>query len=165
VRAEARIGALGDHTWHHLDLTRLTQAQRRAELLSTRRAIASAAGVRVMLMRPPYGARNRQVDALARRLGMLDVLWSIDSRDSEGASWQQILTTVVADLRPGAIILFHENHGQTLKAVHRLLPVLRRRRLRAVSVPELLALDPPSLAQVRLDARGAPRRGRARGPG
>jgi len=32
---------------------------------------------------------------------------------------------------------------------HPYLPGLRRRRLRAVSVPELLALDPPSAAQVR----------------
>ena len=83
---------------------------------------------------------------------MLEVLWSTDSRDALGANWESILATGKKALRPGEIILFHENRGQTLKALNRLLPELRKRNMVAVSVPELLALDPPSLAQVRADA-------------
>ena len=90
----------------------------------------------------------------AARLGMLEVLWSIDSRDSEGATWTEMLRNVKAELRPGSIVLFHENRGQTLKVINRLLPWMRRRGLRSVSVPELLAMDPPSDAQVRADERG-----------
>jgi len=89
------------------------------------------------------------VDAVARRLGLLEVLWSVDSRDSLGANWAQIIRNVEAGMRPGAIILMHENHGQTIRALTTLLPELRRRHLRSVSVPELLATDPPSVAQLR----------------
>jgi hypothetical protein len=43
----------------------------------------------------------------------------------------------------------HENRGQTIRALTTLLPVLRERHLRSVSLPELFATDPPSEAQVR----------------
>jgi hypothetical protein len=52
-------------------------------------------------------------------------------------------------MRPGAIILMHENRGQTIRALTTLLPALRRRHLRSVSLPELLATDSPSVAQLR----------------
>jgi hypothetical protein len=48
----------------------------------------------------------------------------------------------------------HENRGQTIRALTTLLPVLHRRHLRSVSLPELFATDPPSLAQVRRGQQG-----------
>ncbi len=77
-------------------------------------------------------------------------MWSTDSRDSLGANAAAIIKNVMSDLRPGAIILMHENRGQTIKALTTLLPMLHRRHLRSVSLPELIATDPPSAAQVRL---------------
>ena len=56
------------------------------------------------LFRPPYGARNAIVDATAKRLGLLEVLWTVDSADSLGANWQGIIANVERGLRPGAII-------------------------------------------------------------
>jgi peptidoglycan-N-acetylglucosamine deacetylase len=152
---EARLGAVGDHTWTHPVLTALPSAEMASEIARTQAAAARASGADVMLFRPPYGAHSPAVDDEARRLGMLEVLWSIDSRDSEGATWDEMLRSVEGKLRPGAIVLFHENRGQSLKTLNRLLPWMRRHGLRSVSVPELLALDPPSVAQVRADERGA----------
>jgi peptidoglycan/xylan/chitin deacetylase (PgdA/CDA1 family) len=152
-KQEARLGAVGDHTWTHPYLPSLTAASVAAEIGRTQVAVARAARVPVRLFRPPYGADSPAVEAVVRRRAMLEVRWSIDSRDSEGATWQQMLHSVESRLRPGAIVLFHENRGQTLKALNRLLPWMRRHRLRSVSVPELLALDPPPYAQVRADAR------------
>jgi peptidoglycan/xylan/chitin deacetylase (PgdA/CDA1 family) len=83
---------------------------------------------------------------------MLQVMWTQDSRDSLGAPWTEILSRSKQFITPGSIILLHENRGQTAKAVNRLLPEIRRRGFKAVTVPELLALNPPDLAQVRSDA-------------
>jgi peptidoglycan/xylan/chitin deacetylase (PgdA/CDA1 family) len=47
-------------------------------------------------------------------------------------------------MRPGAIILMHDIHPWTLAALPQILDALRLKHLRAVSVPELLALDPPA---------------------
>jgi len=116
----------------------------------SQREAARLARVPVRLFRPPYGRRSAAVDRTARSLGLLEVLWSVDSRDSLGADWLGIAKNVKAGLRPGAIILLHENRGQTIRALkYRILPELRRRGLRAVSVPELLALDPPSETRLR----------------
>jgi hypothetical protein len=51
-------------------------------------------------------------------------------------------------------VLMHENHGQTIRALTTLLPALHRRHLRSVSVPQLLASDPPPAAQVRRGLAG-----------
>jgi peptidoglycan/xylan/chitin deacetylase (PgdA/CDA1 family) len=85
---------------------------------------------------------------------LLEILWSDDSADSLGATWAGIIRNVEAGLRPGEIILMHENRGQTIRALTTLLPELRRRHLRSVSLPELFASDPPSAAQVREGSRG-----------
>jgi peptidoglycan/xylan/chitin deacetylase (PgdA/CDA1 family) len=106
------------------------------------------------LFRPPYGARDRIVDIIVRRLGMLDIMWSVDSADSLGANYAGIIRNVTQGLHPGAIIEMHENRGQTIRALTALLPELRRRHLHSVSVLSLLATDPPSTAQLRRGEAG-----------
>jgi peptidoglycan/xylan/chitin deacetylase (PgdA/CDA1 family) len=153
AKAETELAAVGDHTWSHSYLPGLSDAEMKREIGDSQRAVGTASGEPVILMRPPYGARNAAIDAEVKRLGMLQVLWSVDSMDSQGADWEEILRRSKEGAKPGAIILLHENRGQTLKAVNRLLPWLRKRGLIPVTLPELLALDPPPLAQVRADAR------------
>ncbi len=146
---ELALGAIGDHTFHHLDLQLLTNAQISSEILSTERIMEAQTRQRVYLFRPPYGAQDGRVEKVVKRFGLLDVMWSMDSRDSLGANWRGIIKNVAAGLHPGAIILMHENHGQTIRALSALLPLLHKRHLRSVSLPELLATDPPSISQVR----------------
>jgi len=146
---ELKVGTLGDHTFTHPDLLELPPAQVASELQSNKQLIERESGGPVDFFRPPYGAQDAAVNRIARRLGLLDIMWSIDSRDSLGASWAGIIKHVESDLHPGAIILMHENRGQTIRALTTLLPVLHQRHLRSVSLPQLLATDPPSPAQVR----------------
>jgi peptidoglycan/xylan/chitin deacetylase (PgdA/CDA1 family) len=146
---ERTVAALGDHTYTHADLAWLPRAQIYAQIHSDQLQIQRQSGQAVNLFRPPYGAFNATVLGVARRLGLLTVLWTADSQDSLGANYARIIKNVEAALRPGAIILMHENRGQTIRALTTLLPVLRRRHLRSVSLPELLATDPPSLAQLK----------------
>ena len=154
VGREERVAALGDHTLHHLDLATLPAAQVRAEIAGARAMIERATGVAVVLFRPPYGARSPIVTRVVHSLGMVDVMWSVDSADSLGAGWRQIIANVGRGLRPGAIIEMHENRGQTIRALTTLLPLLHRRGLRSVSVTTLLADDPPSLTQLRRGEAG-----------
>jgi peptidoglycan/xylan/chitin deacetylase (PgdA/CDA1 family) len=148
-RAERGLGAVGDHTFTHPLLTALAPAQAEAEIVHTQQALARASGGAVFLFRPPYGAHDAAIDAIVRRHGLLEILWNVDSRDSLGASYAQIERTVIAGLKPGAIILMHENHGQTIRAMLSIFAALERRHLRAVSVPQLLSDDPPTAAQVK----------------
>jgi peptidoglycan/xylan/chitin deacetylase (PgdA/CDA1 family) len=148
-RQELTLAALGDHTWTHPNLTTLPRSEIDAELTHTQTAIAHDSGQPVRLFRPPYGRHNATVDVEARALGMLEVLWSIDSRDSEGANYRQIATITINRMRAGSIVLMHENRGQTIRALKfYLLPALRKRGLTPVSIPQLLAHDPPTTVQL-----------------
>jgi peptidoglycan/xylan/chitin deacetylase (PgdA/CDA1 family) len=154
VRKERELGAVGDHTYTHPLLTSLSPAEAEAEIVRTQQAVERSSGGPVFLFRPPYGALDATVDGIARAHNLLPIMWTVDSRDSLGANYAQIESTVIAGMRPGAIILMHENHGQTIRAMLSIFAALARKHLRAVSVPRLLSNDPPSDAQVRAGGSG-----------
>jgi len=111
-------------------------------------------GRRVRLFRPPFGARDAAVDAKAKELGLLQVLWSVDSGDASEPSTpsaEKIAQNLSDRVKPGAIVLLHENITGTpsIRGLDMFLPMLKSRGLVAVSVPELLALDPPTVSDVR----------------
>jgi peptidoglycan/xylan/chitin deacetylase (PgdA/CDA1 family) len=153
ARAEAAAGAVGDHTWSHPRLTALPAAAIRSQLADARVAIGRATSTPVVLFRPPYEAADPQVNRVVRDVGLLEVLWSIDSRDWQDSSLKPVERNLARRLRPGAIILLHEQGKQTLAALRWLLGELRTRELRPVTVPELLASDGPDRPQLGLDAR------------
>lgn len=146
---EARIGAIGDHTYDHVDLPGVPAAQLQHEVVDAKALIEERAGTDVRLFRPPYGHHDAAVDHAVRAAGMLEVLWSIDSGDGlDGVTGRAVLDTVVGQVRPGAIVLMHENRGTTLHVLPKILLAIRRKGLHTVSVPELLAADPPTDAQL-----------------
>ena len=151
-RRERALAVLGDHTATHPDLLLLAPASAAREIALGREAVQRAGGRPVLLFRPPYGAHSPRIDQAVRRQGMLDVLWSIDSGDSNTIrpqNYAAIARTVTRSIQPGSIVLFHENRGQTIRALRSILPALARRHLQAVTVPRLLAQDPPSRRQLR----------------
>ena len=161
TRQERAVGAVGDHTFTHPLLTALAPSEAEAEIVRTQAALARSSGGPVFLFRPPYGGRNTTIDGIARAHGLLEILWTVDSADSLGANYAQIEHTVIAGMHPGSIILMHENHGQTVRALIDIFAALQRKHLHAVSVPQLLTDDPPSTAQVRAGGLGCGVRGGA----
>ena len=145
---ERALGAVGDHTFTHPLLTSLALSEAEREIVRTQEALTHSTGGPVFLFRPPYGARDPAIDSVVRAHGLLQILWTVDSADSLGANYAQIERNVIGGLRGGAIILMHENHGQTVRALPNIFGALREKHLRAVSVPQLLTDDPPSVAQV-----------------
>lgn len=154
LRQERALGAVGDHTFTHPLLTGLPHGEAEAEIARTQRAVAHASGGPVFLFRPPYGGRDAAIDTIAKAHRLLEIMWTVDSRDSLGAGYAEIERNVIEGLRPGAIILMHENRGQTIRAMLGIFAAIQRRHLRAVSVPKLLTDDPPSEAQVKAGGTG-----------
>ena len=147
---ERAHGALGDHTWSHPYLPGLDAATVQGELARTEQLVATTAGAPVRLFRPPYGARTPAIDTAAGSLGMAEILWDVDTRDSEGADYAGIAANVRREVRPGSIVLMHENRGQTIRALKfNILPALRKRGFRTVTIPQMLVLNPPSVKQLR----------------
>jgi peptidoglycan/xylan/chitin deacetylase (PgdA/CDA1 family) len=153
--AEATIGAVGDHTWSHADLTRLSRRAAKAEIDRARTAIDSAANANVRLFRTPYGRDPAWLGhALAAR-ALLEIRWSVDSSDYlPRTTVRGLVRRVASGLKPGAIVLLHDLRPTTVRALPTLLRLIRAKHLRAVTVPELLRVDPPSYHQLIADNRG-----------
>jgi peptidoglycan/xylan/chitin deacetylase (PgdA/CDA1 family) len=79
---------------------------------------------------------------LGRELGLLTVLWSVDSGDAMGFGCDEIVASVIAGAAPGAIVLMHDGGFErpgTLGALETVLPRLRADGYELVTVSELLA--------------------------
>jgi peptidoglycan/xylan/chitin deacetylase (PgdA/CDA1 family) len=156
AQREKPVAAFGDHTMTHPFLPGLPYSDAVEEIAGDQRLIERTVGEPVLAFRPPYEGHTRAIDAEVRRLGMVEVLWDVDSADSLGADYPRIERNVIAGLYPGSIILMHENRGQTIRALEAIFAALRRRHLQAVTVPQLVAEDPPSPAQLRKGFEGCP---------
>jgi len=154
AKRETELAAIANHSWTHPYLPGLDLAGVRRELADTTNLAEQVTSTKVQVFRPPYGARNEAIDQIAAQLGLAQIIWDVDSADSAGANYAGIARNVIAGLKPGGIILMHENRGQTIRALPTILPQLKKKHLTAVTVPELLALDPPSQAQLNAGANG-----------
>jgi peptidoglycan-N-acetylglucosamine deacetylase len=143
---ELRAGdVLGDHTFTHPDLDLLSAAQVRSELLETIGAIRAVSGYTPCVFRPPYGDYDASVLSIARSLGLSTVLWNVDPSDWSLPGTAAIEQRVLAQVRPGSIIISHDGggpRGQTLAAYPAIIADLRSRGYRIVTVLELLGYHP-----------------------
>jgi peptidoglycan/xylan/chitin deacetylase (PgdA/CDA1 family) len=145
---ESQVGAVGNHTWSHPRLTELPTWLVWAELLRTQYEANRELGWKPRLFRPPYELHNPETDRVVRSLGLVQVLWSATSGDDlKHPTKKSVARNVIRELRPGAIVLMHDIHPWTIEAMPAILEAIEARGLRAVSIPELLVLDPPTANQ------------------
>jgi peptidoglycan-N-acetylglucosamine deacetylase len=154
ARQEAAAGEVGNHTLDHHDLAHLPAAAIRREISAGEQAVATASGSRPVLFRPPYDATDPLADRLVRRAGLLQVFWSVDSRDWQNGNPAAIRRRVNKELGPGGIILLHEQADHTISTLRWLLSDLKRRHLRPVTVSRLLVDAAPTTGQLQADRRG-----------
>jgi peptidoglycan/xylan/chitin deacetylase (PgdA/CDA1 family) len=153
VRLEAAVGEVGDHSWSHPSLRTLPNAKVVGQLESQQNAVERITGKRPDLFRPPFVARDARVDSIAADLGLLDVLWNVDSGDASGASTpspSRIAQNLAQRVRAGGIVLLHEDETvpRAVDAMKLFLPQLRQLGLHAVTVSDLLRIDPPNLQEL-----------------
>ncbi|MGF1600198.1 MAG: polysaccharide deacetylase family protein [Acidimicrobiales bacterium] len=86
-RMVAEGHALGNHSWSHPRLTSLSNAAIAGQFAATNRAIAAATGVVPTCYRPPYGAVDARVHAVAVAVGLPNAEWRTASSGSHWGLW------------------------------------------------------------------------------
>jgi peptidoglycan/xylan/chitin deacetylase (PgdA/CDA1 family) len=111
VRRASREGHLiGNHTFNHLNLTELSPEEIRSQILRTHDLISEFEPKR-KLFRPPYGACDEAIKAIAKVLGYETVLWSASSKDwlpeNESSAWVDIAVEEISSQHI-AVLLCHD---------------------------------------------------------
>ncbi|WP_409485186.1 polysaccharide deacetylase family protein [Arsenicicoccus dermatophilus] len=143
MRRMHRLGmAVGNHTWTHRQLTRLPARTVTEEITRTTKAIRSATGTAPVAVRPPYGAFDRRTP----HAGYPFVLWDVDTEDWKNRDAATTTRRALAGARRGSIILMHDIHPSTARALPGIVKGLQRQGYTLVTVPELLGRTDPTKA-------------------
>ena len=138
----AQGNTIGDHSWSHPVLSG-GGSFADSEISRTKARIVRQSGFTPCLFRAPYGAVSGNLISIARSHGMLTIEWDVDPTDWSRPGTGAIISRVLAQTRPGSIILMHDGGGdrsQSVAAADTILGTLARRGYRVVTVETLLGL-------------------------
>ncbi|MDU7139267.1 MAG: polysaccharide deacetylase family protein [Streptococcus mitis] len=134
-RMKADGHVIGNHSWSHPVLSKLSLDEAKKQITDTEDAITKVLGSSSKLMRPPYGAIT---DDIRNSLDLSFIMWNVDSLDWKSKNEAAILTEIQRQVRNGSIILMHDIHAETVNALPKIIDYLKEQGYHFVTVPEML---------------------------
>ena len=132
---------IGNHSYLHPHMTRITSAKAKQEIAKTQEILFRLTARKARFFRPPYGEYDAQLVATARDLGLRTLMWDVETGDPDPhESAKAIARTVLRKARPGAIVIMHVNGRgwHSAEALPTIIRELRRRGYRFVRVSDTL---------------------------
>ena len=126
---------IGNHTYHHVEITRIPDEEAINEIELTNQIIQEIVGEKPQYMRPPFGAWQRELE---EEMSVMPVLWTIDPLDWTTTNVDEIVNKVVTEAGEGDIILLHDCYKSSVDAALRIIDLLKAKGFEFVTVDELL---------------------------
>ncbi len=126
---------IGNHTYHHVEITKVSNDEAYQELMLTNEAIENITGEEVQFMRPPFGLWQKELE---KKIHVLPVMWSIDPLDWATENVDEIVNKVVTEAQENDIILLHDCYDSSVKAALRIIDLLQAEGYEFVTVDELM---------------------------
>ncbi|MGW3664328.1 polysaccharide deacetylase family protein [Streptomyces sp. NPDC005141] len=117
---------VGNHTWSHPLLTKLSRSAIRSEIERTCEVIEDACGEPPAWFRAPYGAWNRATFQIGAELGMEPLGWTVDTLDWTSPGTRSIVGRIESEAAPGVVVLSHDAGGDRSQSVRALRDYLPR---------------------------------------
>ncbi|MFJ7746798.1 polysaccharide deacetylase family protein [Peribacillus sp. NPDC097295] len=131
----AQGNEIGNHSWDHPQLTRLSKKKIRSQINKTQLAVQKASGYEPTLIRPPYGAIN---DEVRKHIGDMEVtLWEIDPEDWKLLNKKKVVRKVMNKAEDGKIILMHDIYKTSAEAADEIIKKLDQQGYQLVTLSEL----------------------------
>ena len=127
---------IGNHTFHHVQLTKLSDEQAKQEVVSTSNAIYEITGIYTSYIRPPFGEWKKGLDY---NVTMIPVLWTIDSRDWYTQNTPVIVNEVMKQVEDVDIILMHDCYKTSVESALQIVDQLKEQGYELVTVDEMIA--------------------------
>ena len=125
---------IGNHSYNHKWLIKLNKDEFINQVNQTQSILKNTIGYTPTLLRPTYGSVN---DEIKNNTTLDIVLWNIDTLDWKLKNYRDIANRVVEKVDDGDIVLMHDIHERTLKALEIILPKLKEEEYQFVTVSEL----------------------------
>lgn len=136
VKEIAKEGHLiGNHTYHHVQITSLSLEEVCKEIQETSDLIEELTGTGTEYVRPPFGTWNEELE---ERLNLIPVMWSIDTKDWTTQNVDWIVQETVKHAEDHDIILMHDSYQSTVDAVKRIIEQLEAEGFEFVTVDEII---------------------------
>lgn len=131
------------HSYSHKRLNTLTTVELNQEFEQFEALLQNLSVPKPVFFRPPDGAYNDAVVALAYQRGYKTILWSVDAGDWRCPPVQQVVQVVLQQVKPGAIILMHDGQYPlpTTPAVGLIIDKLRSQGYQFLTMSELMQYD------------------------
>jgi peptidoglycan-N-acetylglucosamine deacetylase len=160
---QAQGHTVGTHTWSHANLAALSleRAKRQIETTINAENAILAEGVAPFFRFPYLSDPKRVREYLAsRNIGVFGI--DVDSKDYLTRKPDKVIDNVLKGLikTGGGIILFHDIHAATAKAMPTLLEELKRHGFRVVHLVPKARIELVAMAEAEPDKRTKPNRGR-----
>lgn len=126
---------IGNHTYHHVQITTLPADQAYEEIDKTSSLIEALTGKGTEYVRPPFGTWN---EGLESKLDLIPVMWTIDTLDWTTQNVDWIVNQVVKEAKENDIILMHDSYESTVQAAERIITLLEADGFEFVTVDEVL---------------------------
>ena len=145
ARRIAEVGMeIGSHTWEHPNMTTIPIDDIAAQFSKASDAIEAATGQRPTLVRTAGGLVDDNVLAEAKKQGLGDINWDVIpfdwANDANTAATRYMLMT---QIKPGAVVLFHDTYSSTVDLVYQFIPVLKANGYHLVTVSQMLGPREP----------------------
>ncbi len=130
---------IGNHTWTHPLIPRLSRPALVSEIGRTSEVVQQTVGEAPVWFRAPFGAWNRAAFEIGAELGMEPLAWTVDTLDWKEPGTTTIISRVLEGAGPGVIVLSHDAGGdrsQSVRAIGSYLPQLLARGYR-MTLPTL----------------------------
>ncbi|WP_439846387.1 peptidoglycan-N-acetylmuramic acid deacetylase PdaC [Bacillus subtilis] len=125
---------VGNHSWSHPLLTRLSVKEALKQINDTQDIIEKISGYRPTLVRPPYGGIN---DELRSQMKMDVALWDVDPEDWKDRNKKTIVDRVMSQARDGRTILIHDIYRTSADAADEIIKKLTDQGYQLVTVSQL----------------------------
>lgn len=129
---------IGNHTYHHKNILKLSKNDLDHQINSCQETIFRACGYRSTIFRSPGGNTNQQLDDFIKiNYGLNSLLWDIDPNDWRYRNSSRTAKFVLDHAKPNKIVLLHDIHLETVKAVPEIIKGLRDAGYRFVTCSQL----------------------------
>jgi polysaccharide deacetylase family sporulation protein PdaB len=133
---------IGNHTYSHTLLSRVSSEKMDEELNRCQEAIREAIGYETTLFRPPYGVYRSHAKAITQQHHMDIILWSVDPMDWRYHDEERVYQTVTSHVQNGSIILCHDGRPSTVRALPRIFETLQEKGYEFTTISNLCKLSP-----------------------